>query len=175
MGWGWTALAAAAVAAVAYVAVKLMEVLWWRPRRVERHFARQGIRGPRYRFFVGCVREMVALMVAASAKPMPRPYRSHNVLPRVLAFYHHWKKIYGTPTPLGTCSCSRLSHRLVQCFFLFVLTRPTSPLLPARSSFSLAPLSLHTRQSFSRLCFSGLSRWRLLLLPPLFGYGGGTE
>ncbi|GJN05656.1 hypothetical protein PR202_ga23305 [Eleusine coracana subsp. coracana] len=101
--WGWTA---AAVAAAAYVAAKLMEVLWWRPRRVEEHFARYGIRGPRYRFFVGCVREMVALMVAASAKPMPRPYRSHNVLPRVLAFYHHWRKIYGStfliwfgPTP----------------------------------------------------------------------------
>ncbi|RLN25394.1 hypothetical protein C2845_PM07G00510 [Panicum miliaceum] len=91
MGWGW---AAAALAAAAYVAAKLMEVLWWRPRRVEEHFARQGIRGPRYRFFVGCVREMVALMVAASAAPMPRPYRSHNVLPRVLAFYHHWRKIY---------------------------------------------------------------------------------
>ncbi|KAK3160500.1 hypothetical protein QOZ80_1BG0060280 [Eleusine coracana subsp. coracana] len=104
MGWGWTA--AAAVAVAAYVAAKLMEVLWWRPRRVEEHFARYGIRGPRYRFFVGCVREMVALMVAASANPMPRPYRSHNVLPRVLAFYHHWRKIYGStfliwfgPTP----------------------------------------------------------------------------
>ncbi|KAL5220335.1 hypothetical protein ABZP36_025048 [Zizania latifolia] len=93
-------------AAAAWVAVKVLEVLWWRPRRVEEHFARQGIRGPRYRFLLGCVREMVALMVAASAKPMPPPYRSHNVLPRVLAFYHHWKKIYGStfliwfgPTP----------------------------------------------------------------------------
>jgi PHYB activation tagged suppressor 1 len=93
MVWWWIT---AAVAALAYMAVKLMEVLWWRPRRVEEHFARQGIRGPPYRFFIGCVREMVALMVAASAKPMPPPYRSHNVLPRVLAFYHHWKKIYGT-------------------------------------------------------------------------------
>ena len=174
MGWGWTALAAAA--AVVYVAVKLMEVLWWRPRRVERHFARQGIRGPRYRFFVGCVREMVALMVAASAKPMPRPYRSHNVLPRVLAFYHHWKKIYGTQR-LRTCSCSRLSRRKPSPVFLFVLTRPTSPLLPARSSFSLAPLSLHTRQIefLQALFLRSLSRWRLLFLPPLFGYGGGTE
>lgn len=103
MVWWWIT---AAVAALAYMAVKLMEVLWWRPRRVEEHFARQGIRGPPYRFFIGCVREMVALMVAASAKPMPPPYRSHNVLPRVLAFYHHWKKIYGStfliwfgPTP----------------------------------------------------------------------------
>ncbi|KAG8053263.1 hypothetical protein GUJ93_ZPchr0001g33123 [Zizania palustris] len=90
--WGWAAMAAAVAA---WVAVKVLEVLWWRPRRVEEYFARQGIRGPRYRFLVGCVREMVALMVAASAKPMPPPYRSHNVLPRVLAFYHHWKKIYG--------------------------------------------------------------------------------
>ena len=98
MCWWWW-IAAAAVAALAYVAAKLMEVLWWRPRRVEEHFARQGIRGPPYRFFIGCVREMVALMVAASAKPMPPPYRSHNVLPRVLAFYHHWKKIYGTSSP----------------------------------------------------------------------------
>ncbi|KAK1662398.1 hypothetical protein QYE76_050557 [Lolium multiflorum] len=103
MVWWWIT---AAVVALAYMAVKLMEVLWWRPRRVEEHFARQGIRGPPYRFFIGCVREMVALMVAASAKPMPPPYRSHNVLPRVLAFYHHWKKIYGStfliwfgPTP----------------------------------------------------------------------------
>uniref|UniRef100_A0A0D9V195 Cytochrome P450 n=1 Tax=Leersia perrieri TaxID=77586 RepID=A0A0D9V195_9ORYZ len=89
--WGW-----AAIAAAAWVALKAVEVLWWRPRRVEDHFARQGIRGPRYRFMVGCVREMVALMVAASAKPMPPPYRNHNVLPRVLAFYNHWKKIYGS-------------------------------------------------------------------------------
>ncbi|KAF0920283.1 hypothetical protein E2562_034131 [Oryza meyeriana var. granulata] len=44
---------------------------------------------------------MVALMVAASAKPMPPPYRSHNVLPRVLAFYHHWKKIYAASQSLG--------------------------------------------------------------------------
>jgi PHYB activation tagged suppressor 1 len=77
-------------------------VLWWRPRRVEEHFARQGIRGPPYRFFIGCVREMVALMVAASAKPMPPPYRSHNVLPRVLAFYHYWRKIYGA-SPSSPC------------------------------------------------------------------------
>lgn len=106
--WGW---AAAAAAAAAWVAVKVLEVLWWRPRRVEEHFARQGITGPRYRFLVGCVREMVALMVAASAKPMPPPYRSHNVLPRVLAFYHHWKKIYGNPPPPPLLLNSILSQK----------------------------------------------------------------
>nr|CAD1843004.1 unnamed protein product [Ananas comosus var. bracteatus] len=57
-----------------YVAVKVAEVLWWKPKRLEKHFAEQGIRGPPYRFLVGCVREMVGLMLDASSKPMlPRP------------------------------------------------------------------------------------------------------
>jgi hypothetical protein len=133
MGWGWAAAGLAAAAAAAYVAAKLMEVLWWRPRRVEEHFARQGIRGPRYRFFVGCVREMVALMVAASAAPMPRPYRSHNVLPRVLAFYHHWRKIYGTRlrASIPSAACVR----------------------PCR----LPPSSVSPRQTESGLCFPKLA------------------
>jgi len=146
MGWGW----AAAVLAAAYVAAKLMEVLWWRPRRVEEHFARQGIRGPRYRFFVGCVREMVALMVAASAAPMPRPYRSHNVLPRVLAFYHHWRKIYGTRPSIG-CVCVRSS--LPVAFSLLCLDSPdrVQPLFPPQ-------LADHQFPPSSPL------RWLLLLL-----------
>ena len=67
---------------------------WWRPRRLEAHFAAQGVRGPPYRFLLGSVREMVALMAEASSKPMSPP-TSHNALPRVLAFYHYWRKIYG--------------------------------------------------------------------------------
>ncbi|RRT77050.1 hypothetical protein B296_00006776 [Ensete ventricosum] len=77
-------------------ALKVLHLLWWRPRKLEEHFARQGIRGPRYRFFIGCVKEMVGLMLEASSKPM-MPQDSHNILPRVLPFYHHWKKIYGAP------------------------------------------------------------------------------
>uniref|UniRef100_A0A0E0JX42 Cytochrome P450 n=1 Tax=Oryza punctata TaxID=4537 RepID=A0A0E0JX42_ORYPU len=68
--------------------------VWWRPRRLEAHFAAQGVRGPPYRFLLGSVREMVALMAEASSKPMSPP-TSHNALPRVLAFYHYWRKIYG--------------------------------------------------------------------------------
>ncbi|OAY77576.1 Cytochrome P450 734A6 [Ananas comosus] len=90
--WVW---AASVVGACMYVAVKVAEVLWWKPKRLEKHFAEQGIRGPPYRFLVGCVREMVGLMLDASSKPM-LPQTSHNILPRVLAFYHHWKKIYGS-------------------------------------------------------------------------------
>ncbi|KAI0515881.1 hypothetical protein KFK09_008549 [Dendrobium nobile] len=48
---------------------------------------------------------MVSLMLAASSKPITPPF-SHNILPRVLSFYNHWNKTYGStflfwfgPTP----------------------------------------------------------------------------
>ncbi|XP_010254323.1 PREDICTED: cytochrome P450 734A1-like [Nelumbo nucifera] len=88
---------------VLVLVLKIMGLLWWRPRRIEEHFSKQGIKGPHYRFFVGNVKELVELMLKASSQPMPL---SHNILPRVLSFYHHWKKIYGAtflvwfgPTP----------------------------------------------------------------------------
>ncbi|RCV04953.1 hypothetical protein SEVIR_1G042400v4 [Setaria viridis] len=96
-GWlTWRAAAALAVAAwlALPVAARIADALWWRPRRLEAHFAAQGVRGPPYRFLLGSVKEMVGLMAEASSKPMS-PATSHNALPRVLAFYHYWRKIYG--------------------------------------------------------------------------------
>ncbi|KAJ6742824.1 CYTOCHROMEA2 [Salix viminalis] len=83
-----------AISFLAFVLLlKIVVLLWWKPRRIEHHFARQGIRGPPYRIFIGNVKELVEMMLKASSQPMPF---SHNILPRVLSFYHHWKKIYGT-------------------------------------------------------------------------------
>ncbi|WOK97048.1 Cytochrome P450 [Canna indica] len=106
-GWGWW-VTVAAVGACMLMALRVVDFLWWRPKRLEEHFARQGIRGPPYRFFVGCVREMIALMLEASSKPMI-PQTSHNVLPRVLSFYHHWKKIYGSTFLLWFGPTARLT------------------------------------------------------------------
>ncbi|KAI6681731.1 hypothetical protein NL676_035612 [Syzygium grande] len=92
--FGWLKLALIC-AALAAVALRIAAVLWWRPRRIEDHFSRQGIRGPPYRFFIGNVKELVGMMMKASSQPMAPPF-SHNILPRVLSFYHHWKKIYGS-------------------------------------------------------------------------------
>ncbi|XP_060209768.1 cytochrome P450 734A1-like [Lycium barbarum] len=72
--------------------IRVVAYLWLRPRRIEEHFAKQGIRGPPYKFFIGNAKEIVSLMLKASSQTMPF---SHNILPRVLSFYHHWKKIYG--------------------------------------------------------------------------------
>ncbi|KAH7572358.1 hypothetical protein JRO89_XS04G0243300 [Xanthoceras sorbifolium] len=77
---------------VLFSVFKIAVLLWWRPRKIEDHFSKQGIRGPPYHFFIGNVKEIVSLMLKASSQPMPF---SHNILPRVLAFYHHWRKIYG--------------------------------------------------------------------------------
>ncbi|XAR66939.1 hypothetical protein NMG60_11013327 [Bertholletia excelsa] len=73
--------------------LKVVVLLWWRPRKIEDHFSKQGIRGPPYRFFIGNAKELLGLMLKASSQPM-KPC-SHNILPRVLSFYHHWRKIYG--------------------------------------------------------------------------------
>ncbi|XP_071715257.1 cytochrome P450 734A1-like [Rutidosis leptorrhynchoides] len=78
---------------VSLVAVlKVFMVLWWKPKKIEEHFKKQGIKGPPYCFLIGNAKEIVNLMMEASSKPMPF---SHNILPRVLSFYHQWKKIYG--------------------------------------------------------------------------------
>ncbi|KAF7149060.1 hypothetical protein RHSIM_Rhsim03G0246000 [Rhododendron simsii] len=71
---------------------KVLNMLWWRPRKIEQHFRKQGIKGPPYIFLIGNAKEIVTLMLKASSQPMPL---SHNILPRVLSFYHHWRKIYG--------------------------------------------------------------------------------
>ncbi|CAL5084387.1 unnamed protein product [Urochloa decumbens] len=94
--WSWqgTALTAAAWLCLHVAVARVMEALWWRPRRLERHFARHGVRGPGYRFFFGSSLELIRLMVDASSRPAP-PEAPHDVLPRVLAFYHHWRKLYG--------------------------------------------------------------------------------
>lgn len=108
-GWPWRWLLPPALAAMCMAAAfKLLHILWWKPRRIEKHFAKQGIRGPPYRFFIGNLREMVGLMLEASSKPMA-PQSSHNILPRVLSFYHHWKKIYGSTFLLWFGPTARLA------------------------------------------------------------------
>ncbi|KAH6829949.1 Cytochrome P450 superfamily protein [Perilla frutescens var. hirtella] len=82
--------------------------LWWIPTRIEKHFMKQGIKSPKYEFFLGNLREISSYSLMASAESMPL---SHDILPRVLAFFHIWKKIYGSmyliwfgPTPRLTIS-----------------------------------------------------------------------
>ncbi|KAH6756638.1 Cytochrome P450 superfamily protein [Perilla frutescens var. hirtella] len=74
--------------------LKVVVHLWWAPRRIESFFMKQGIKGPKYQLFLGNLKELASLNLRASSKSLPP--LSHNILPRVLSFYHHWKKIYGS-------------------------------------------------------------------------------
>lgn len=80
-----------------HLTIKALHFLWFKPKKTERFFWNQGLRGPPYRFLLGNLGEMVSMMLTASSKPMRPPY-SHNILPRALSFYHHWKKAYGLKT-----------------------------------------------------------------------------
>ncbi|KAL8153366.1 hypothetical protein V2J09_011126 [Rumex salicifolius] len=89
----WVQVVVTAVVGLWVVWAKLAVQLWWRPTRIRRHFTAQGVRGPPPHPLLGNMKEIGELMAMASAQPMSPP--SHNILPRVLPFYHHWKKIYG--------------------------------------------------------------------------------
>ncbi|KAI3463379.1 hypothetical protein Pfo_020042 [Paulownia fortunei] len=80
--------------------------LWWAPKRIENHFMKQGIKGPKYQLFLGNLKELASLNLRASAQSMPL---SHDILPRVLSFYHHWKKIYGPTFLVWFGSTARLT------------------------------------------------------------------
>ena len=111
--WYWFKLLVICFMALVFV-LKVVVLLWWRPRKIEHHFSKQGIRGPPYRFFIGNVKELVGLMLKASSQPMPF---SHNILPRVLSFYHHWKKIYGISSSFLLSSSLPLSFQFLFTFF----------------------------------------------------------
>lgn len=90
---------------------KILVHYWWMPRRVQHQFLKQGIKGPKYHFFLGNIKELASLMSRASSQAMPL---SHNILPRVLSFYHHWKKIYGTE------AFQQLGHSFLVIYFLSI-------------------------------------------------------
>ncbi|KAJ1258372.1 hypothetical protein BS78_10G070300 [Paspalum vaginatum] len=85
---------------VSALAVVLVPWLWaalvnqvWRPHAVARAFARQGVRGPRYRFFLGNVREVKAMLAAAGGATLDRS--SHDIVPRVMPHLRAWASRYG--------------------------------------------------------------------------------
>lgn len=82
---------------------------WWVPTRIENHFMKQGIKSPKYEYFLGNLREISILSLRASAESIPL---SHHILPRVLSFLHLWKKLYGIHSFLA-------ARGLFACIYLF--------------------------------------------------------
>ncbi|KAB1220563.1 hypothetical protein CJ030_MR3G015816 [Morella rubra] len=72
--------------------LKLLHSVIWVPLRIQHHFRKQGIRGPRYRPFFGNATEIRRMFTQAQLKPMPL---HHDILHRVTPFYSEWSATYG--------------------------------------------------------------------------------
>lgn len=90
----WRVLAAVAVVLVLWWALQVLEWAWWAPRRMERALRAQGLRGTRYRFLWGDLKEESRLTMAALAKPV-RMDRPHDVFPRVSPLLHRVVQEHG--------------------------------------------------------------------------------
>ncbi|KAI3464985.1 hypothetical protein Pfo_021648 [Paulownia fortunei] len=73
--------------------VKLIYTNIWLPWKIEKHFRKQGIRGPPYHLVYGNSEEIKKLIKVAASKPIPE--FCHNILHRVLPQYYKWSGQYG--------------------------------------------------------------------------------
>ncbi|XP_062215511.1 cytochrome P450 709B2-like [Phragmites australis] len=76
----------------------LLLALWrlaWRPRAVARAFARQGIRGPPYRFLAGSLTEAKRLLMAGRRGVAPLDAGCHDIMPVLLPQFHRWVADHG--------------------------------------------------------------------------------
>ncbi|XP_066381480.1 cytochrome P450 709B2-like [Miscanthus floridulus] len=99
---------------LAAFAAALVPLLWaalvrqvWRPYALARAFARQGVRGPPYRFYVGNNPEARAMLAAAaSGEALERS--SNDIVPRVMPHVRAWASLYGKVFLSWTGSTPRL-------------------------------------------------------------------
>ncbi|GJN18322.1 hypothetical protein PR202_gb05472 [Eleusine coracana subsp. coracana] len=74
-------------------ASRLLEQLWWRPRRLERELRALGLRGTSYRFLIGDLKELFRMNKEAGSKPLP--LRCHDIAAHVAPFVHNAIREYG--------------------------------------------------------------------------------
>jgi len=99
-------LAGAAAVLLLWWAAAVLEWAWLSPRRMERALRAQGLRGTRYRFLWGDLKEERRLTGAALARPVPMN-RPHDILPRVSPLLHravqeHGKQQFDNPEATKT-------------------------------------------------------------------------
>jgi hypothetical protein len=67
-------------------AARLLERLWWEPRRLERALRAQGLRGTSYRFLTGDLKEYRRFNKEAASRPLP--LRCHDIAGHVSPFVY---------------------------------------------------------------------------------------
>jgi len=71
------------------LAGRLLELLWWKPRRLERLLRAQGLAGTSYQFLTGDLKDENLLKKEAMSRPLP--LRCHDIAPRILPL--HYKNV----------------------------------------------------------------------------------
>nr|CAB3477687.1 unnamed protein product [Digitaria exilis] len=79
--------------ALLWQAGRLLNQLWWRPRRLERALRAQGIPGTSYKFLTGDLKEYGRLAKQAWSKPLP--LGCHDIAHRVTPFVHNLVQVHG--------------------------------------------------------------------------------
>ncbi|KAJ9554673.1 hypothetical protein OSB04_018718 [Centaurea solstitialis] len=65
---------------------RILNFLWLKPKKMEKFLRDQGLKGTRYRFMAGDLKEVEKMRNESRSKPMS--VADHNIAPRVLAFFH---------------------------------------------------------------------------------------
>ncbi|ERN02070.1 hypothetical protein AMTR_s00045p00143380 [Amborella trichopoda] len=94
MGWVLESVLSVSVAIVVSVAWRAFKILIWRPYKLTKHSAKQGIRGSTYNLYSGCLNE-IKLFSNEARKRALYDLHNHNITPRVLTHYHKWVAHYG--------------------------------------------------------------------------------
>uniref|UniRef100_A0ACD5Y0W9 Uncharacterized protein n=1 Tax=Avena sativa TaxID=4498 RepID=A0ACD5Y0W9_AVESA len=76
---------------VLWLAGRLLEKLWWKPRRLERALHVQGVHGTSYRFLVGDLH----LLNEKAPSTSPWPLRCHDCAPRLAPFLYNIVREHG--------------------------------------------------------------------------------
>lgn len=91
---------------------KVINWVWFRPKKLEKCLRQQGLNGNSYRFFFGDLKENVKMGNQARSKPMNF---CHDIAPRIIPFVHQSAKKYGMTEPSVSVSLhvSRCDHYIL--------------------------------------------------------------
>ncbi|GLT63474.1 hypothetical protein SLA2020_360370 [Shorea laevis] len=77
---------------IVYPVIRVVYVIWWRPKSLEKQLRQQGIRGTSYKLLHGDRKEIKKYTREALSKPMTL---DHQISPRASPFFHQMVHKYG--------------------------------------------------------------------------------
>lgn len=75
-----------------FALIKILHRLWWKPTRIQKLMALQGIKGPSYRFIHGNSKEISSMQKEAMSRPKSL---SHDIFSYVQPHFYLWNRAYG--------------------------------------------------------------------------------